>query len=212
MPGLLVHYPGTEILTNNSMTAENSWLYLQLLNTVIHPVKHIAMSITIFWVVIVAVERFLAVTRPLKDKNRFASYIGFVIIFSSTINWAKFLELRVIVPVCGPGDRSLTTTRLASIRTFIMWSSYYDQLLIHGLLLIVLMENPLNLAIWFSATKRLNSNKLQEERHESTSTTETSFSVPVKTTTEKQFMTTNSGQVKWKVLNIRSSVIFYHTL
>ena len=56
------------------------------------------------------------------------------------------------------------------------------------------------------ATKILNSNKLQEERHESTSTTETSFSVPVKTTAEKQFINTNSGQVKWKVLDI----IFYY--
>ena len=58
----------------------------------------------------------------------------------------------------------------------------------------------------------VNSNKPQEERQESTSTTETSISVPVKTTTEKQVMTTNSGQVTWKVLDIRTNVIFYYAL
>ena len=56
-----------------------------------HPVKCISITMTVVWVVIIAMKRFLVVTKPLKNhinENIFISSI-FMICFSITVNLSK---------------------------------------------------------------------------------------------------------------------------
>ena len=58
---------------------------------VTHPVKCISITMTMVWVVIIAMKRFLAVTQPFKNHindNIFISTLG-MIVFSITVNLSK---------------------------------------------------------------------------------------------------------------------------
>ena len=58
---------------------------------VTHPVKCISITMSMMWVVILAIKRFLAVTRPLINYSNGNSCICiiFMVIFSATVNLSK---------------------------------------------------------------------------------------------------------------------------
>ena len=58
---------------------------------VTHPVKCISITMSMMWVVILAIKRFLAVTRPLINYSNSNSCICiiFMMIFSATVNLSK---------------------------------------------------------------------------------------------------------------------------
>jgi hypothetical protein len=62
--------------------------YYTVVPYITHPVKQISITMAVLWLVL-AVERYIAVTFPLKTRHRLLYYVLFLIPFSVTINWGK---------------------------------------------------------------------------------------------------------------------------
>ena len=54
-----------------------------------HPIKQVSITMAVLWVVVLAVERYVAVTFPLKTRHRLFYHVLFLVTFSVTINWSK---------------------------------------------------------------------------------------------------------------------------
>ena len=76
------------VIIGHIATAESDWYYT-IVPYITHPFKTITMSMV--WVVVIAMKRFLAVTQPLKEntKDNLCGYVIFLIIFSITVNLSK---------------------------------------------------------------------------------------------------------------------------
>ena len=69
----------------------NTYWYYTVVPYITHPIKSISITMSMLWVVIIAIERFLAVTQPLtnRDKGGVRSYAIFLGVFSVTVNLSK---------------------------------------------------------------------------------------------------------------------------
>ena len=66
----------------------DDWYYV-VVPFLTHPIKSISFTMSVVWVVVVAVERYLAVTQPFRHKNKLSAHVIFLIVFSITINLSK---------------------------------------------------------------------------------------------------------------------------
>ena len=69
----------------------NTYWYYTVVPYITHPIKNISITMSMLWVVVIAIERFLAVTQPLinRDKESVHSYAVFLVVFSVTVNFSK---------------------------------------------------------------------------------------------------------------------------
>ena len=65
--------------------------FFTVVSYVTHPIKRISITMSMVWVVIIAIRRYLAVTQPLKTKtlDSIHSYVIFLVTFSITVNVSK---------------------------------------------------------------------------------------------------------------------------
>ena len=76
------------IIINHHEEQKDDWYYT-VVPYLTHPIKQISITMAVLWVVVLAVERYIAVTFPLKTRHRLFYYVLFLITFSVTINWGK---------------------------------------------------------------------------------------------------------------------------
>ena len=76
------------VIINHHDHQKDDWYYF-VVPYLTHPIKHISITMAVVWVVVLAVERYIAVTFPLKTRHRLFYYVIFLITFSITINLAK---------------------------------------------------------------------------------------------------------------------------
>ena len=68
----------------------DDWYYMYMVVPFLtHPIKNISFTMSIVWVVVVAVERYLAVTQPFQIRSKLSVHVIFLIVFSITINLSK---------------------------------------------------------------------------------------------------------------------------
>jgi hypothetical protein len=77
------------IIGNNTMS-NNNWFYT-VVPYLTYPIKNISITMSMVWVVVIAMKRFLAITQPFNDhtKDSLYGYVIFLIIFSITVNFSK---------------------------------------------------------------------------------------------------------------------------
>ena len=87
---LIILFLVDNVIIGHIATAESDWYYT-VVPYITHPVKTISITMSMVWVVVIAIERFLAVTLPLyqHDQDTLYGYITFLIIFSITSNMSK---------------------------------------------------------------------------------------------------------------------------
>ena len=73
------------------MDMSNTHWYYTVVPYITHPIKNISITMSMVWVVIIAIERFLAVTQPLSNHNQEGcyGYAIFLVVFSITVNLSK---------------------------------------------------------------------------------------------------------------------------
>ena len=81
---LIVMFALDNIIGDNSMS-KHAWFFT-VIPLFTHPMKNIAITLSITWIIIIAIERFMAVTKPLKDNENIQPFIFFSILFSSFMN------------------------------------------------------------------------------------------------------------------------------
>ena len=68
--------------------SNNQWFYT-VIPYLTHPIKNISITMSMVWLVIIAIERFMAVAHPFNDQDRFSRYIILLISFSVMVNFTK---------------------------------------------------------------------------------------------------------------------------
>ena len=81
---LLLMFVLDTIIGDNSMS-KHAWFFT-VIPLFTHPTKSIAITLSIVWIVIIAIERFKAISKPFKNNESIGPFILFSIIFSSIIN------------------------------------------------------------------------------------------------------------------------------
>ena len=122
--------------------------------------QHMMLSATVAAVVVISIERHRAVLHPLNEVNKhrpiigdwrignvfispssqgstFTIYIIFVIMTSISVNLPKFLEWTVYVD--DKGVPVLGITALGENEKYMQWNVYWDQLLLHGVIPLVIL-------------------------------------------------------------------------
>ena len=85
---LILFFLLDNIIINHHDQNKEEWYY-KIVPYLTHPGKQISITMAVMWVVVLAVERYIAVTFPLRSSNRLFYYILFIVVFSVTVNWAK---------------------------------------------------------------------------------------------------------------------------
>ena len=87
---LIILFLVDNVIIGHIATAESYWYYT-VVPYITHPVKTISITMSMVWVVVIAIERLLAITQPLyqHDQGTLYGYVTFLIVFSSTINISK---------------------------------------------------------------------------------------------------------------------------
>ena len=85
---LLLLFLLDNVIIDQFAAYQNGWYYA-VVPFFSHPVKSISFTMSMLWVVVVSVERFLAITQPLQMRNNLSAYVIFMVIFSTSINWSK---------------------------------------------------------------------------------------------------------------------------
>ena len=80
-------------------TTSDKWTFM-VIPFVTYPIKNISITMSMVWVVVVAVERYLAVTQPLKPRNKISSYVIFLFVFSITANCSKYRKQITFASIC----------------------------------------------------------------------------------------------------------------
>ena len=87
---LIILFLVDNVIIGHLATAESAWYY-SVVPYITHPVKTISITMSMVWVVVIAIERFLAVTQPLYQHHQdtLYGYITFLIVFSIATNLSK---------------------------------------------------------------------------------------------------------------------------
>ena len=75
-------------IVGHTNMSQEQWYYT-VIPYITHPVKNISITMSMVWLVIIAMERFLAVTQPFNDQDSLFEYVIFMIIFSIAVNVPK---------------------------------------------------------------------------------------------------------------------------
>ena len=85
---LILMYLVDNVIVGHITMSNNQWFYT-VIPYLTHPIKNISITMSMVWLVIIAVERFIAVAHPFNDDNRFFRYLLFLVIFSVSVNLTK---------------------------------------------------------------------------------------------------------------------------
>ena len=79
------------IVANHHADVKEAWYYY-FTPYILHPMKSISLTMSVLWVMVMAVERYLAVSFPLKTGHRYNCYLLFLTSFSFGVNWGRFVN------------------------------------------------------------------------------------------------------------------------
>ena len=85
---LILMYLLDNVIVGHISMSNNQWFYT-VIPYLTHPIKSISITMSMVWLVIIAIERFMAVAHPFNDQDRFSRYIIFLISFSVMVNFTK---------------------------------------------------------------------------------------------------------------------------
>ena len=85
---LILFFLLDNIIIDHQDPNKEDWYYT-IVPYLTHPGKQISITMAVMWVVVLAVERYIAVTFPLRTSNRLICYIVFMVVFSVSVNWTK---------------------------------------------------------------------------------------------------------------------------
>ena len=108
----------------------------------------------IYMVVAVSTERYRAVCHPLMRRQAYYKYIIIVVILSITIEFPRFFEMKLI-----NDNSAYWTTDLMENPDYVLFSSYWNDIIVTGLLPLVLLCY-LNLRVFIKIKVSLLPNSL----------------------------------------------------
>ena len=85
---LILMYLIDNVIVGHVTMSDHQWFYT-VIPYFTHPIKNISITMSMVWLVIIAIERFMAVTHPFNDQDSFYLYFLFLAIFSITVNFPK---------------------------------------------------------------------------------------------------------------------------
>ena len=85
---LIIMFILDNVIIGHLATSTDHWYYT-VVPYLTHPIKNISITMSVVWVVVIAVERFLAVTQPFKNTDSLYGYVIFMIVFSISVNCSK---------------------------------------------------------------------------------------------------------------------------
>eukprot|EP00095_Tigriopus_kingsejongensis_P000943 maker-scaffold360_size197209-snap-gene-0.39 protein:Tk00943 transcript:maker-scaffold360_size197209-snap-gene-0.39-mRNA-1 annotation:"fmrfamide receptor-like isoform x1" len=98
---------------------------------ILHPLKWICMSASIFMVVAISAERHRAICSPLTHRPTFWPYAVIVLCVSSSVNIPRFLEFHLKTI---DNKTDYWTTPLNENQDYITFSSWWDELIVTGII------------------------------------------------------------------------------
>ena len=85
---LIIMFILDNVIIGHLASRKSNWYYT-VVPYLTHPIKNISITMSVVWVVVIAVERFLAVTQPFKNTDSLCGYVIFMIVFSISVNCSK---------------------------------------------------------------------------------------------------------------------------
>ena len=85
---LILMYLIDNVIVGHVTMSGHQWFYI-FIPYLTHPIKSISITMSMVWLVIIAIERFMAVTDPFNGQDSFYLYFLFLAIFSITVNFPK---------------------------------------------------------------------------------------------------------------------------
>ena len=87
---LIIMFLLDNVLIGHISMSSEDWFYT-VVPYLTHPLKKISITMSMLWVVVIAMKRFQAVTKPLKDNSEdsFCVDVIFLIIFAVSANLSK---------------------------------------------------------------------------------------------------------------------------
>ena len=77
------------VMVGHITMSKEQWYYM-VIPYITHPVKNISITMSMVWLVIIAMERFLAVTQPFNNQDSLFGSVIFMVIFSIAVNCPKY--------------------------------------------------------------------------------------------------------------------------
>ena len=85
---LILMYVIDNVIVGHVTMRNYEWFYT-VIPYLTHPTKSISITMSMVWLVIIAMERLMAVTHPFNDQDSFYPYVLFLVIFSISVNFPK---------------------------------------------------------------------------------------------------------------------------
>ncbi|TRY77004.1 hypothetical protein TCAL_02696 [Tigriopus californicus] len=119
---------GETAIVGTFMTTHPTW-YKLCYPYLVHPLKGIVQTATIFMIVAVSAERYKAVCHPLSHRHAPFKFVLMVIFTSIGLEFPRFFQFRL---VNNGTHTDFWTTKLMEDPTYIQFSSYWDEMITTG--------------------------------------------------------------------------------